>query len=56
MNNTFKLGRSIPLIVPFQAKKQIVEQRDKIPFKVIILISLAIKLPFIKSHTGQHYN
>lgn len=35
----YKLGRSIAQIVPFQVTKQIVEQKDKIPFKVIIAVS-----------------
>ena len=38
----YNLGRSIPQIVPFQVTKQIVDQKDKIPFKMIILISLVI--------------
>ena len=38
----FRLGRSIATIVPFQVTKKIVEQKDKIPFKMIILISLVI--------------
>lgn len=40
----FKLGRSIAQIVPFHVRKQIVEleQKDKIPFKIIILVSLVI--------------
>jgi hypothetical protein len=42
MNKKFKLRRSIAQIVPFQVTKQIVEQKDKIPFKVIMAVSLAI--------------
>ncbi|MDW0247381.1 MAG: hypothetical protein QOB17_08180 [Nitrososphaeraceae archaeon] len=38
----YRLGRSIATIVPFQVTKKIVEQKDKIPFKMVILISLVI--------------
>lgn len=38
----YNLGRSIAQIVPFQVTKQIVEQKDKIPFKVIMAVSLAV--------------
>ncbi|MDW0169625.1 MAG: hypothetical protein QOK79_08800 [Nitrososphaeraceae archaeon] len=38
----YRLDRSIATIVPFQVTKKIVEQKDKIPFKMMILISLVI--------------
>jgi hypothetical protein len=38
----YGLGKSIAQIVPLQVTKQIVEQKDKIPFKVIIAVSLAV--------------
>jgi hypothetical protein len=42
MNNTFKLGRSIAQLVPFQVTKQILERKEKIAFKIIMAASLAI--------------
>ena len=44
-NNTFKLGRSLVKLLPFQVKKQIVEQKQKEIITSELVITMVVIQP-----------